>query len=97
MLNKEEMLETYERLKAYPTLLERVGQMLDLMEKNNVKTADDFEEALIPQVRQFGKDIMESWSSLEERLLRKDLEDKQEKHHSKKTALANDLWNSRSR
>lgn len=84
MLNANEVLETYERLKVYPNLLEKVKEMLDLIEKEQVKSVDDFEEALIPQVRKLGGEIMQTWACNEEKLMRKNFEAKGEKHHSKK-------------
>lgn len=87
MLSSEEMIETCDRLKVYPNLLEKVKEMLDLMEKNKVDTADDFEEALIPEVRKFGREIMQTWASTEEGLLKKDLEDSNIGHHSKKNCI----------
>jgi len=42
-------------IKAYPTLLEKMKGMLDLMEREKVESAGDFEEALIPQVRNHRK------------------------------------------
>ena len=62
MLSLNETEETWERLKAYPILLEKVKGMLDLMEKEKIESADDFEEALIPKVRNLGKDIMKAWA-----------------------------------
>ena len=84
MLNANEVLETYERLKVYPNLLEKVKEMLDLIEKEQVKSVDDFEEALIPQVRKLGGEIMQTWACNEEKLMRENLEEKGEKPHSKK-------------
>ena len=84
MLNSNEISETYERLKVYPNLLEKVKEMLDLIEKKKVESVDDFEEALIPQVRKFGKEIVQTWACAEEKQMRKDLEDSNAAHHSKK-------------
>ncbi len=80
--NKAE--QTYERLKAYPKLLGKIKEMLDLIEKEKVPSADDFEEALIPQVRGFGKEIVETWAVQEESLTREGLEKAGRAHHSKK-------------
>lgn len=91
MLNSSEIKETWERLKTYPSLLEKVKRMLDLMEKEKVESADDFEEALIPQVRNFGKDIIQAWASEGEKAERKDLEKNGEKHHSKKNSIGTQL------
>lgn len=95
MLSSNETLETCERLRAYPNLLEKVKEMLDLIEKQKVDSVDDFEEALIPQVRQFGKEIVQTWACCEEGQIRKTLEDTGMPHHIKKTALAYNLWKSR--
>lgn len=84
MLNSNEMLETYERLKAYPNLLVKVKEMLDLIEKNKVQSVDDFEEALIPQVRKFGVEIVQTWAAVEENQTRMNLEGNGVAHHSKK-------------
>lgn len=84
MLNSHEMLETYERLRAYPNLLVKVKEMLDLIEKNKVESVDDFEEALIPQVRKFGVEIVQTWAAAEESQVREKLEDSGAEHHSKK-------------
>lgn len=84
MLNSNEMIETYERLKAYPNLLEKVKEMLDLIEKKKVESVDDFEEALIPQVRNFGKEITQTWAATEELRMRENLESNNVGHHSKK-------------
>jgi len=84
MINSNEMLETCERLRAYPNLLEKVKEMLDLIEKNKVESVDDFEEALIPQVRKFGVEIVQTWATVEERQVRESLEDNGVEHHSKK-------------
>lgn len=84
MLDTTEILETCERLKVYPNLLEKVKGMLDLIEKKEVKSVDDFEEALIPEVRQLGREIMETWGSLEEGMIRTQLEKSGRMHHSKK-------------
>jgi hypothetical protein len=86
MLNSNELLETYERLKAYPNLLVKVKEMLDLIEKNKVESVDDFEEALIPQVRKFGVEIVQTWAAVEEDQQRRDLEGKGLVHHSKKNS-----------
>ena len=87
MLNSNEMSEICERLKVYPTLLERVKEMLDLIEKKPVASVDDFEEALIPEVRKLGQEIVQAWASEEEKLIRGDLENRGTPHHSKKTLL----------
>ncbi|MEM7175849.1 MAG: hypothetical protein AAF443_08000 [Chlamydiota bacterium] len=86
MLNSNEIEETYERLKAYPSLLKKVKGMLDLMEKEKVESSDDFEEALIPQVRNLGKDIIRAWASEEEKTAREHLEESGKGHHSKKNS-----------
>ena len=86
MLDSNEMVETCERLKAYPSLLEKVKGMLDLIEKENVESADDFEEALIPEVRKLGKEIVEVWACEEEQTVRGKLEKNGESHHSKKNS-----------
>lgn len=84
MFDLKEAEETWERLKAYPNLLNKVKIMLDLIEKKQVETADDFEEALIPEVRGLGKEIVKTWAAHEEGLIREDLENKGVAHHSKK-------------
>ena len=84
MLDTNEMLETYERLKVYPNLLAKVKDMLDLIEKRTVESVDDFEEALIPEVRKFGRELTQTWACTEERLMRDKLEADNEPHHSKK-------------
>jgi len=84
MLDPCEISETCERLKVYPNILEKVKEMLDLIEKKKVKSADDFEEALIPEVRKFGQEIVQTWASAEERTLRENLENSHVAHHSKK-------------
>jgi len=86
MLESTEIVETCERLKAYPSLLAKVKGMLDLMEKKKVETADDFEEALIPEVRQWGKEILELWAQGEEEEIKEKLEEKGETHHCKKNS-----------
>lgn len=91
MLNTDEVLETCERLKIYPNLLEKIKEMLDLIEKEKVKSVDDFEEALIPQVRKFGGEITQTWASNEEKLLREKMEAKGEKPHSKKNSNGKQL------
>lgn len=60
MPNSNEMLETCERLKAYPNLLAKVKEMLDLIEKNQVESIDDFEEALILQLSELGVEIAQN-------------------------------------
>ena len=75
------------RLKAYPNLLGKVKEMLDLIEKQPVKSADDFEEALIPQVRKFGREVVETWAAQEESGIRSDLEEERVAHHSKKKSI----------
>lgn len=95
MLNLNEVLETFERLKAYPNLVEKVKEMLDLIEKQKIKSVDDFEEALIPQVRKLGGEIITTWASNEENVLRTEFKNNGEKPHSKKTPLVNNLWKSR--
>lgn len=87
MLNSNEISETCERLKVYPNLLEKVKGMLDLIEKKEVESVDDFEEALIPEVGKLGKEIVETWATSEERAMRKDLENKSMAHHSKKKCI----------
>ena len=84
MLNQKDAEETWERLRAYPNLLSKVKTMLDLIEKNQVDTADDFEEALIPEVRGFGKEITKTWATHEEGRIREHLEKNGMVHHSKK-------------
>ena len=86
MLNSNEMVETCERLKGYPTLLEKVKGMLDLIEKEEPRSADDFEEALIPEVRNLGKEIVEVWAGDEEKAEREELEKNGAPHHSKKNS-----------
>jgi hypothetical protein len=86
MLNAGEVLETCERLKIYPNLVEKIKEMLDLIEKEEIKSVDDFEEALIPQVRKLGGEITQTWASNEEKLLRKKMGTKGEKPHSKKNS-----------
>lgn len=86
MLDLNEMEETCERLKIYPSLLKKVKGMLDLIEKDKVESADDFEEALIPEVRKLGKEIVEVWASGEEQRMRENLEKNGEAHHSKKNS-----------
>lgn len=87
MLNLNEIVETCERLKAYPSLLEKVKEMLDLMEKKKVESVDDFEEALILQVRGFGKEMVQTWACSEEEQMRKSLESAGKAHHSKKNCI----------
>lgn len=84
MLNTNEISEIYERLKVYPNLLEKVKEMLDLIEKREVESVDDFEEALIPQVRKLGAEIMQTWASSEENAMKEKLERDNETRHSKK-------------
>ena len=86
MLDSNETEETCERLKAYPSLLEKVKGMPDLMEKEKVESADDFEDALIPQVRNLGKDLMQSWAREEEKAAREYLEKSGKGQHSKKNS-----------
>lgn len=86
MLDSNEMIEIYERLKVYPSLLEKVKGMLDLIEKENIESADDFEEALIPEVRKLGREIVEVWASGEEQTMREDLEKNGKCRHSKKNS-----------
>jgi hypothetical protein len=81
----EEFFDKILELKVYPNLLEKVKEMLDLIEKKQVKSVDDFEEALIPQVRKLGGEIMQTWACNEEKLMRENLEEKGEKPHSKET------------
>ena len=83
-LNKAE--EILDRLKAYPNILKKLEAMLDLIEKNKVESADDFEEALIPEVRGFGKEITQTRASFEESFLRESLERDGIAHHSKKNS-----------
>ena len=87
MIDSNEMLETCERLKAYPNLVEKVKGMLDLMEKKEVKSVDDFEEALIPEVRKLGKDITQTWAVMKEQQIRENLEERGKPHHSKKKSI----------
>lgn len=87
MLDSDETPEQiYERLKAYPNLLQKVKEMLDLVEKEKVESADDFEEALIPKVRGFGKELIQTWAACEEDGMREDLESKGTPHLSKKNS-----------
>ena len=86
MLDSNEMSETCERLKAYPNLVEKVKEMLDLIERQKVVGVDNFEEALIPQVRKFGQEVVQTWASSEEQLERESLEGKKVAHHSKKNS-----------
>ena len=86
MLDLNEKEETCERLKNYPSLLEKVKGMLDLMERQEVESADDFEEALIPQVRNLGKDIIQEWASEEKEKAKEYLEKSKKEHHSKKNS-----------
>lgn len=87
MLDSAEAIKVYERLKGYPEILEKVKEMLDLIEKGNVESADDFEEALIPQVRKFGRVIVQTWAASEEAGMRKALETHRVGHHSKKNSI----------
>lgn len=87
MFDLKEAEETLERLKAYPNLLSKVRTMLDLIEKQQVETADDFEEALIPEVRGLGKEILKTWATYEEGRIRTDLENDGVAHHSKKKSI----------
>lgn len=84
MSNLNETEEIVKRLIAYPKILNKIKEMLDLIEKNQIETADDFEEALIPEVRGFGKEILQTWVANEEGIIRKNLENKESVHHSKK-------------
>lgn len=84
MIDQKEAEETWIRLQAYPTLLTKVKTMLDLIEKRQLESADDFEEALIPEVRGLGKEIVKTWANYEEDQIRRDLENKRTAHHSKK-------------
>ena len=86
MLNLDEIQETNERLRAYPDLLEKIKGMLDLIEKKQPQTADDFEEALIPQVRNLGKNIVQAWASKEKGIAKKDLKEEKANCHSKKNS-----------
>jgi len=47
-------------------------------------SVDDFEEALIPQVRKFGVEIVQTWAAVEENQIRMNLEGDGVAHHSKK-------------
>ena len=87
MLDINEMKETYERLKVYPSLLEKVKEMLDIIEQEEVESIDDLEEALIPEVRGFGKEIVQTWACTKEGVIKKDLENKDVPHHSKKNCI----------
>jgi hypothetical protein len=86
MLDSVEATKVCERLKGYPEILEKVKEVLDLVEKGNVESADDFEEALIPQVRKFGQVIVQTWATSEENTIRKKLETHRVAHHSKKNS-----------
>jgi hypothetical protein len=87
MLNSKEISETCERLKVYPNILKKIKEMLDLIEKKKVESVDDFEEALIPEVRKFGKEIVQTWASVEEGTMRENLENNNVAHHSKKNCI----------
>lgn len=65
--------------------------MLDLIEIEKVSSVDDFEEALIPQVRKLGGEIMETWACNEEKILRENFKSKGQKQHSKKNSNGKQL------
>lgn len=84
MSDLKEAEKTWGRLQAYPNILMKVQAILDLIEKGEVESADDFEEALIPEVRGFGREIVNTWAAHEEGLIREQLENDGTAHHSKK-------------
>jgi len=87
MTDASEEQEVCERLRGYPKLLKTVKGMIDLIEKENVESVDDFEEALIPQVRKLGKAITQTWASGKEQSMKSNLEKASEPHHSKKNSI----------
>jgi hypothetical protein len=80
MLNTKESRDTIERLKSYPNLMEK-----------EVESADTFEEALIPEVRKLGKEVMEHWANSQEDTLKETLDDAGELYHSKKNSIGKQL------
>lgn len=87
MLDQKETEETCNRLKVYPNIVARIKEMLDLMEKKEVESVDSFEEALIPEVRGFGREIMQTWAITAEHGEREGLENQGLSHHSKKNFI----------
>ena len=87
MFKTDEVVKIMKRLEAYPNLLNKVKEMLDLIEEKEVNNVDDFEEVLIPEVRKLGNEIMQTWAFGKEQQAKEDLEDNKKAHHSKKNFI----------
>ena len=87
MFKTNETKKILKRLEAYPNLLNKVEEILDLMEIKEVNSVDYFEEALVPEVRNLGTEIMQTWATNKEQQDKKDLENNKYPHHSKKNYI----------
>jgi hypothetical protein len=75
-----------ERLIQYPKILEKVENMLDIMEDKcgKYEIGDDAESALIPEVSGMGKALLKEWGNKKAEEKRNMSEEKGLKKHSKK-------------
>ena len=60
-----------ERLNAHPLLKKRILSLFEIVEdrSGNYKTADDAEEKIIEEMRQFGNDLIRIWASEKESVI----------------------------
>jgi hypothetical protein len=87
MLNQKEMEQTFNRLKKYPNVLEKVKELVDTIERTDFQNVHTIEEALIPDVRGLGKMLLTSWASKQEEDLKSKLEEDKQRYHSKKNSI----------
>lgn len=77
-----------ELLAKHPELRERIESLVDIIydTRGELDRADDAEEAVIAEVRQLGREVMENWAKKKEaqKVSQLQAEDKKVKKHGKK-------------
>jgi hypothetical protein len=64
--------ELLESLEKHPKLLERVEELMLIVEgegEKEIQKADDAEEAVITNLRNFGKELLQEWGIIQEQRL----------------------------
>jgi hypothetical protein len=81
-----------EKLEKHPKLLARMEELILIVEgedEKEIQRADDAEEAVIANLRNFGKELLQEWSSTQEQRLSSKTKEKTPnlKVHSKKNCI----------
>lgn len=89
-----ENLKLLAQLEEHPQLLERIKKLLLVVEgdgndEHDIKLADDAEDAVVDNLREFGKELLTEWGQKQEERVCKNFKqvNSELKSHSKKNCI----------